>query len=273
MPTIQKLYPGGKAKVFSVTYDDGVLQDVRFVALLNRYGLKGTFNLNSHLMEQGFTWAHESGMPVTRLSSARAAQLYDGHEVASHTLTHPYLHGLNEDQLLYELQTDKDNLQRLFGQEIRGFAVPFDYYSPLIEACAHRCGFAYVRTPEEWLSFTPPPDRYNWKAGIFHLREDLAEHMEAFLDSTDELALCQIVGHSYDLDAENKWPLMEHLFQKVSAATDVLPITTIELITYLTAMDKAQITQNAIINDSDQSLWFAIDGQPREVKAHTALTW
>ena len=44
---MRKLYPGGKRKAFNITYDDGVLQDVRFVQLLNRYGLKGTFNLNS----------------------------------------------------------------------------------------------------------------------------------------------------------------------------------------------------------------------------------
>ncbi len=39
------LYPGGKKKVFTVSYDDGVIQDVRFVKLLNKYGIKGTFNL------------------------------------------------------------------------------------------------------------------------------------------------------------------------------------------------------------------------------------
>ena len=38
---MRKCYPGGKRKAFNITYDDGVIQDVRFVALLNRYGLKG----------------------------------------------------------------------------------------------------------------------------------------------------------------------------------------------------------------------------------------
>ena len=33
------LYPGGKKKAFNITYDDGVLQDVRFVAMLNKYGI------------------------------------------------------------------------------------------------------------------------------------------------------------------------------------------------------------------------------------------
>lgn len=43
---ITKLYPNGKTKAFNVTYDDGVLQDIRFVALINKYNIKGTFNLN-----------------------------------------------------------------------------------------------------------------------------------------------------------------------------------------------------------------------------------
>ena len=78
---VLRCYPHGKTKAFNVTYDDGVLQDVPFVALLNRYGIKGTFNLNSQLMEQEFCWIHENGMQVRRLSPDAAQGLYDGHEI------------------------------------------------------------------------------------------------------------------------------------------------------------------------------------------------
>lgn len=64
---IRKLYPKGKPKAFNVTFDDGVLQDVRFVNLLNTYNLKGTFNLNSGLMESEFEWTHNNGSIVKRL--------------------------------------------------------------------------------------------------------------------------------------------------------------------------------------------------------------
>ena len=64
---IRKLYPQGKKKAFSITYDDGVTQDVRFVELLNKYGLNGTFNLNSELMSNGFEWTHETGLVIQRL--------------------------------------------------------------------------------------------------------------------------------------------------------------------------------------------------------------
>ena len=103
---VTRCYPGGKAKAFNVTYDDGILQDVRFVALLNKYGLKGTFNLNSKLMEQEFEWIHPSGMTVKRLSPDAAEHLYDGHEIAAHTLTHPFLNDKSEEELMWEIGED-----------------------------------------------------------------------------------------------------------------------------------------------------------------------
>ena len=78
---IKKLYPNGKSKAFNVSYDDGVLQDVRFVNLLNQYGIKGTFNLNSGLMENEFEWIHESGYIVKRLSKEKVLSLYDGQHI------------------------------------------------------------------------------------------------------------------------------------------------------------------------------------------------
>ena len=142
---IVRCYPEGKQKAFNITYDDGILQDVRFVALLNKYGLKGTFNLNSALMEQKFEWIHETGMTVKRLGVAAVRHLYDGHEIASHTLTHPYLQDKTEEQLMWEIGEDKRRLEALFGREVAGFGVPFDYYDETIARCVQRCGFTYGR--------------------------------------------------------------------------------------------------------------------------------
>ena len=75
---IQKLYPKGKKKAFNITYDDGVTQDIRFVELLNKYGVKGTFNLNSELMRNGFEWTHETGLVITRLAPEVAVDFLMG---------------------------------------------------------------------------------------------------------------------------------------------------------------------------------------------------
>ena len=39
-------FPGGKPKCITLSYDDGVEQDIRLIALMEQYGFKGTFNLN-----------------------------------------------------------------------------------------------------------------------------------------------------------------------------------------------------------------------------------
>ena len=232
----QKRFLNGKTKVFNVTYDDGVLQDVRFVALLNRYGLKGTFNLNSGLMESEFEWTHESGRVIKRLSKEKAVPLYQGHEIACHTLTHPYMHDLSQQEILHEIREDKANLEKLFGREVKGFAVPFDYYSERIENCVRQCGFSYARISQESRSFAPQTDYFNWKATVFHTDPELERLTRQFIESDEELAIFQIVGHSYDLDVENMWDRIENVFRMIAAHDDILPMTTIEIVEHLRSL-------------------------------------
>ena len=112
---IRRLYPTGKRKAFNITFDDGITQDIRFVELMNKYNLKGTFNLNSALMKNEFEWTHESGLVIKRLPENVVINLYKNHEIASHTLTHPFMDNMSEDEIMYEMGEDKKNLEKLFG--------------------------------------------------------------------------------------------------------------------------------------------------------------
>ena len=42
-------FPKGKRKALTLSYDDGVEQDIRLIEIIKQQGLKGTFNLNSGL--------------------------------------------------------------------------------------------------------------------------------------------------------------------------------------------------------------------------------
>ena len=82
----------GKLKAVTFSYDDGVTQDQRLIKLFNKYGLKATFNLNSeflgnggHLIREDVTVAH------VKPRACEVKEIYKGHEVAAHTLTHPFL--------------------------------------------------------------------------------------------------------------------------------------------------------------------------------------
>lgn len=258
---IRRLYPGGKRKAFNITYDDGILQDLRFVELMNRYGLKGTFNLNSELMKTRFAWTHPNGMEVKRLSVDTARWLYRGHEIASHTRTHPYMRNLSEAEVMDQLAGDKRELEEMLGVEVAGFAVPFHYYSPMIAECARNCGFEYARMSEFSHSYTPCRDYWFWKTGFYHIEPGLEVFVAGFLESDEELAVCQIVGHSYDLDAENLWDTMEDILDKVSREKDIWSCTNLELVRYLKAMEQAIVDGESIYNGSGMELWFEVNGR------------
>lgn len=257
---IRKLYPGGKTKAFNISYDDGVIQDIRFVELLNRYGLKGTFNLNYGLLRSGFTWVHECGMTVRRIPEEQVVSVYRGHEIASHSFTHPYFDTASETEILKELGSDKFFLERLIGREVAGYATPFYYYSDLMAHCVRHCGFAYARISEESNDYSIPEDFYRWRGSKFHWDSDLEDFIRGFLETDREQALCQLVGHSYDLDVLDLWEKMEQICRWVGENDDVWPATHIELVRYLSNMSRATITDREIINESSAELWFAVDG-------------
>ena len=75
----------GKKKAITFSFDDGVTQDIRLVEILNKYGLKCTFNINSELLgKEGYL----SGLKVqhNKIDPKDVKTLYAGHEVAVHTL-------------------------------------------------------------------------------------------------------------------------------------------------------------------------------------------
>ena len=87
--------------------------------------------------------------------------------------------------------------------------------------------------------------------------------LKLFLNTDQELAVCQIVGHSYDLDAENLWGTLELICAAVAAQEDVWSCTNLELVRYLKAMERCTPSDGHIHNHSDQPLWFEIGGGPR----------
>ncbi len=83
-----------KIKAVTFSYDDGAIQDRRLVALLNKYGLKGTFNLNSSKLGFG-------------VDPDEIKVLYEGHEVAVHTLMHPNFRDCSDKAIVWQTEQDR----------------------------------------------------------------------------------------------------------------------------------------------------------------------
>jgi len=258
---VKKLFPGGKAKAVNFSYDDGVTQDLQFVPLLNKYGMKGTFNLNSKLLLEGFTWEHPCGKTISRLPREQIVTLYAGHEIASHTATHPMMENISEEEILEEMLSDKKALEEIFSREVAGFALPFSYHDERVYRCSRAAGFTYARISEASPDFSIPEDLHRWTGTLFHLDDRMDECVEAFLKTDRELAVFQPIGHSYDLEVYEKWEWFEGILQKLQADETIWPATHIEIVRYLQELEKAQITEKLICNNSDADLWFLINGE------------
>ena len=214
------------AKYFLLSFDDGTIYDRRFVELLNRYGIKGTFNLNSGL--EDFVWYYEDRFPVRRQILSEVGDLYRGHEISSHSLHHHWLNTLTPPQISREIGEDCERLKMCFGLEEIGFGVPFT-------ACGEReikiirKFVRYIRLSEFAESFALPEDPYHIPIHALYNDADVREKIRAFAESDLEDALFVMAGHSYELEVLNHWEYMEELLQYI-AGFGFENVTTMEFV-------------------------------------------
>lgn len=230
-------------KLLTFSFDDGVTQDERFIGIMNKYGLKGTFNLNSELLgKDGFLMINDKKINHTKLPAERVKEIYEGHEVASHTLTHPFLVDMDEDGIIRQVQEDIKNLSSLVGYEVRGFAYPGggvncnDFVATIIEECTTA---EYARTTVPTNNFEPQNNLYLFNPTIALLKdkETLISLCDEFLESEgDDIKLFYIWGHTYELDVNDDWAFFENVCRKLSGKEDVLYCTNIEAFDYLKSL-------------------------------------
>jgi peptidoglycan/xylan/chitin deacetylase (PgdA/CDA1 family) len=197
-----------------LSFDDGTVWDKRFVDLLNQYGMKATFNLNSGL--EDFVWQYEDKFPIRRQKLHETVEQYRGHEIASHTLTHPWLNTLTPPQLAREVGEDCEALKELFGLTEIGFGVPFT-------ACGEReirilrKYVKYIRLSAFSDSFALPEDPYHIPIHGLYNDPDIREKIQAFADCGLPEALFVMAGHSYEFEVLNHWQYIEELLAYIQS--------------------------------------------------------
>ena len=198
-------------KYFILSIDDGTVYDEKVIPILNRHHIKGTFNLNSGLDD--FVW-YNDGRPVRRLSLSNNLELYKGHEVASHSLTHPHLTECCDDHVGYEVGVDKENLEHIFGRPVTSFAFPFeDFDERVISRIRAIGGFTAIRVSEVDPSFRFPLDPYHIKITSLDIHDAL-RLFPAFLQD-EQAQLFVFVSHGYDFEFNDTYARLEELCQTV----------------------------------------------------------
>lgn len=217
----------GKNKAVTFSFDDGVTQDIRLVEMFNKYGLKGTFNLNSDLLSRDGS-LERNGRIVRhdKIAVSEVAHVYAGHEVAVHTLTHPNLTTLPEEEIVRQVERDRLALSEMAGYEVVGMAYPCggvnndDRVAAIIK---ERTGVRYARTITSTNSFDEQENLYRFNPSVYYIAEDLEEVVDRFLSlEADRPRLLYIWGHSYEMDAQYiTWEEFERICQKLAGHEDI----------------------------------------------------
>jgi peptidoglycan/xylan/chitin deacetylase (PgdA/CDA1 family) len=66
-----------------------------------------------------------------------------GIEFGSHTISHPYLSNMSNDEIMYELVTSKKSIQEKLGIEVKSISYPFGSYNKEVMECAKISGYQF----------------------------------------------------------------------------------------------------------------------------------
>ena len=210
-------------KALTFSYDDGIEQDRKLVEILNKYGMKATFNLNTGIQTPESNFEIE-GVYINRMKQEGLEELYRGHEIATHGLTHAAPTGMTKEQLDKEFLTDMSNIERIYGTYPVGMAYAYGCVDDEVVKYLKSIGIKYGRTVEASHSFEIPKEPLKLKATCHHDDDMLFELAEKFLKAEpkeNEQMLFYVWGHSYEFDVNNNWDRIEEFCKMMSGKADI----------------------------------------------------
>ena len=233
---------------------------------MEKYGLKGTFNISSGL------FGNERADPLmNRMTKEAAIELY-GHskiEVAVHGYKHRALVDLERLNITNEILIDKKELESIFGKPIIGMAYAYGAYNDQIVEMLKECGISYARTVIDTEDFKIPEDWLRMPTTCHHNNPRLMELAKEFLAPSDKLnlkiepKLFYIWGHSYEFDQLDNWEVIENFAQFIGNREDVWYATNGEIFEYVQAYKNLQFNneESIVYNPSKVDVYFSFLGE------------
>ena len=252
-------YKDGKTRVLTMSYDDGREFDLRLLQIFNLHGIRGTFHLNSALLGR-----------EEYITPEDVRDKFAFHEISGHTLTHPHLTRVSNEELIHEVLEDRKNLEVLCGYPVRGMSYPYGAYSPEVMNRLRGLGVKYSRTVVSTGNFSLPDDFLAWHPTCHHDDPRLFGLLEKFKNyKYRTMPVLYVWGHSYEFDKKNNWDHIERFCAEAGGDPDVWYATNVEIYDYWMALRALQFTvdRTVVHNPTATDVWIEVDKSPVRIAA------
>ena len=230
------VFPEGKKRIVTFSFDDGLDNDKQLVSLFDKYGMKCTFNLTGCEMDDA------------KIQEFRAR--YIGHEIACHTVHHGTLNNMPLQTIVEETMPNRKLLEKIAKYPVVGMALPSnaDAYNEDVKTAMKMCGILYMRAGWSTKNFYMPEDFLEWHSTCHH--KDAMELADQFLADIDNYftgPLFMIKGHSWEFNSEKKWEAFENLLKRLTGNEKIWYATSMEIYKYVTAQKSLMISADETI--------------------------
>ena len=214
----------GKMKALTFSYDDGICPDGKLIEILDKYGMKCTFNINTgrHPKEGVRPANPREGVIIEKYLWGEIKDAYKGHELACHSLTHPHLEKLDRATCRAEVLTDMINLEAITGKTPVGMAYPYGSYNDETVDVLRELGIKYCRGTNSNHSFDVQTDLLRFRPTCHHRDPELMNLAKRFAESTpDKPQIFYIWGHTYEFEIAKNWDVIERLCDYLAGRDDI----------------------------------------------------
>lgn len=256
-------FPNFTQKALTFSYDDGTRQDKRLIEIMVKYGLKGTFNINSGLFDDEY-----NGQEIGRMTKEECLKLYlsSNMEVGIHGYKHMSLTDVDSSLAMNDIIYDRRELENMFGKIIAGMAYANGSYNDEVVSLLRNAGITYSRTtvstgsfdlPSNWLTLHPTCHHNNPK--LMDYAKDFVESKEHWYYWGRKLKLFYVWGHSCEFDEKNNWDYFEKFAEYVGHRDDIWYATNGEIYDYLKACESLQFSTDGSFVRNNSSINIYLD--------------
>ncbi len=234
-------------KYFTWNFDDGLEEDKEIIKTLKACNMGATFNLNSGLFGKKKMIGRIGNMGIRevpiedynpqkfsllkysihyRIPKDEIVQVYDGFEVASHSLEHLNLSKVGNTECQRQVGEDVKNLEELFGQKIIGFAYPYGSNNDMTRDVIAFNGIKYARTVDMAKDFSFPEDPLMLPMNGWIANKDILDKVQRFVDTeSEEDQFFLMFAHGYELDFNTKecsFDMFKRICDMVAGKDDII---------------------------------------------------